>query len=149
MGGGGWECAFANLATETAFLAQSPQLAKQMCIAADFGKVYEIGPVFRAENSNTYRHLTEFNGLDLEMAITEHYHEVVDVLDNLLISIFKGLEAKFEKEIEAVRKQFPCDKFTYLPKTLRLTHKEVVKMLQEAGAKDSEGNLIGDQEDLR
>ncbi|KAL1408373.1 aspartate--tRNA ligase dps1 [Vanrija albida] len=133
---------------ETAFLAQSPQLAKQMCIAADFGKVYEIGPVFRAENSNTYRHLTEFNGLDLEMAITEHYHEVVDVLDNLLISIFKGLEAKFEKEIEAVRKQFPCEKFTYLEKTLRLSHKEVVKMLQDAGAKDGEGNPLGDQEDL-
>ncbi|KAI5294349.1 hypothetical protein KEM55_006647 [Ascosphaera atra] len=42
-----------------AFLAQSPQLAKQMCIAGDMGSVFEIGPVFRAENSNTHRHLTE------------------------------------------------------------------------------------------
>ncbi len=48
-----------------AFLAQSPQLAKQMCIAADFERVYEIGPVFRAEDSNTPRHLTEYTGLDL------------------------------------------------------------------------------------
>lgn len=48
-----------------AFLAQSPQLAKQMCIAADFERVYEIGPVFRAENSNTTRHMTEYTGLDL------------------------------------------------------------------------------------
>ena len=66
-----------------AFLAQSPQLAKQMAISADFGKVYEIGPVFRAENSNTYRHLTEYTGLDLEMQIDEHYHEVLRVLDSL------------------------------------------------------------------
>jgi aspartyl-tRNA synthetase len=43
---------------QTAFLAQSPQLAKQMAIAADFERVYEIGPVFRAENSNTYRHMS-------------------------------------------------------------------------------------------
>lgn len=42
-----------------AFLAQSPQLAKQMCIAGDMDSVFEIGPVFRAENSNTHRHLTE------------------------------------------------------------------------------------------
>jgi aspartyl/asparaginyl-tRNA synthetase len=48
-----------------AFLAQSPQLAKQMCIAADFERVYEIGPVFRAEDSNTPRHLTEYTGLDI------------------------------------------------------------------------------------
>lgn len=47
------------------YLAQSPQLAKQMCIAADFERVYEIGAVFRAENSNTPRHLTEYTGLDL------------------------------------------------------------------------------------
>lgn len=45
-----------------AFLAQSPQLAKQLAISADFGRVYEIGPVFRAENSNTHRHLTEYTG---------------------------------------------------------------------------------------
>jgi aspartyl/asparaginyl-tRNA synthetase len=45
-------------------------------ICADFEKVYEIAPVFRAENSFTHRHMTEFIGLDLEMAIDEHYHEV-------------------------------------------------------------------------
>ena len=59
-----------------AFLAQSPQLYKQMAIAGDFGKVFTVGPVFRAEDSNTHRHLTEFIGLDLEMAFNFHYHEV-------------------------------------------------------------------------
>lgn len=47
-----------------------------LVICSDFEKVYEIAPVFRAENSFTHRHMTEFIGLDLEMAFEEHYHEV-------------------------------------------------------------------------
>ena len=47
-----------------------------MAIASDLERVFEVGPVFRAENSNTRRHLCEFTGLDLEMAIGEHYDEV-------------------------------------------------------------------------
>lgn len=62
---------------QPACLAQSPQLHKQMGICADFGRVFEIGPVFRAENSFTHRHLCEFTGLDLEMEIKEHYFEVI------------------------------------------------------------------------
>ncbi len=61
---------------QPACLAQSPQLHKQMGICADFGRVFEIGPVFRAENSFTHRHLCEFTGLDFEMEIKEHYFEV-------------------------------------------------------------------------
>lgn len=59
-----------------ACLAMSPQLYKQMAICSDFGRVFEVGPVFRAENSHTHRHMCEFTGLDLEMEIHEHYFEV-------------------------------------------------------------------------
>lgn len=59
-----------------ACLAQSPQLHKQMAICGDFGRVFEIGAVFRAEDSFTHRHLCEFTGLDVEMEIKEHYFEV-------------------------------------------------------------------------
>jgi aspartyl-tRNA synthetase len=75
----------------SAYLAQSPQLYKQMAIAADFEKVYTIGAVFRAEDSNTHRHLTEFVGLDMEMAFQYHYHEVLDVLGQMFNNIFRGL----------------------------------------------------------
>ena len=51
-----------------AYLAQSPQLYKQMALMADLGRVFEIGPVFRSEKSLTHRHMTEFVGLDMEMA---------------------------------------------------------------------------------
>ncbi|EEB94838.1 hypothetical protein MPER_06285, partial [Moniliophthora perniciosa FA553] len=115
-----------------AFLAQSPQLAKQMCIAADFERVYEIGPVFRAEDSNTHRHLTEFMGLDLEMAIEEHYHEVMELLDGLFISIFRGLREKYKKEIQVIGKQFPADEFKWRegPEgTLKLKFREAIDLL--------------------
>lgn len=50
--------------------------------------------MFRAEDSNTHRHLCEFVGLDLEVAFKTHYHEVVDLIADMFVSIFKGLQAK-------------------------------------------------------
>lgn len=125
-----------------AFLAQSPQLPKQMAISADFGKVYEIGPVFRAEDSNTPRHMTEFTGLDLEMAFDEHYHEVLDVLSGLFTFIFQQLPKRYSKEIEVIRKQFPVEDFLVPDQMPRLEFPEAVKMLREAGQE------IGDYDDL-
>ena len=107
-----------------------------MAIAADFERVYEIGPVFRAEDSNTHRHMTEFIGLDLEMAIEEHYHEVMELLDGLFLNIFRGLREKYKKEIETVRRQYPADEFKWRegPEgTLKLTFKEAVDLLAEDG----------------
>ncbi|EDQ85355.1 uncharacterized protein MONBRDRAFT_38870 [Monosiga brevicollis MX1] len=125
-----------------AFLAQSPQLYKQMAIAADFERVFEIGPVFRAEDSNTHRHLTEFTGMDFEMAFYEHYHEVLDVVDRLFVSIFKGLTEKFGHEIAMVNKQFNREPFKWLEPTLRLEWPEGIAMLREAG------EVIGDFDDI-
>lgn len=76
-------------------MAQSPQLYKQMAIAADFDKVFTVGAVFRAEDSNTHRHLTEFTGLDLEMAFQYHYHEVMLTIGDLFTEIFKGLRDQY------------------------------------------------------
>ncbi len=50
--------------------------------------------MFRAEDSNTHRHLTEFVGLDMEMAFNYHYHEVIEVIGDLFVHIFKGLEQR-------------------------------------------------------
>ena len=57
--------------------AQSPQFYKQIEIAGGRKRVFSIGPVFRAENSNTPRHMTEFTGLDMEMEIKKDYREVL------------------------------------------------------------------------
>ncbi|HXF81864.1 MAG TPA: aspartate--tRNA(Asn) ligase [bacterium] len=60
-----------------AYLAQSPQFYKQMAMAAGFDRVFEIGPVFRADPSFTTRHSTEFTGLDMEMSWIESHDDVM------------------------------------------------------------------------
>lgn len=121
-----------------AYLAQSPQLYKQMAICAEFDRVFTVGAVFRAEDSNTHRHLTEFVGLDLEMAFNYHYHEVLDVIGDMFVNIFKGLQTQYAEEITLVNKQFPAEPFKFLEPSLVMDYKEGVRMLQQAGIKMEE-----------
>ncbi|KAM0944358.1 putative aspartate--tRNA ligase [Dioscorea sansibarensis] len=118
---------------QPACLAQSPQLHKQMAICGGFERVFEVGSVFRAEDSYTHRHLCEFVGLDVEMVIKEHYEEVMDVVDRLFVAMFDYLNENCKKELEAIDGQYPFEPLKYLQKTLRLTFKEGVEMLKEAG----------------
>lgn len=97
----------------------------------------EIGPVFRAENSNTHRHLCEFTGMDFEMVIKEHYFEVLDVFSDLFIYIFDQLNAQHAKELEVINAQHGFEPLKYLRPTLRLTYAEGVAMLQAAGIDQS------------
>mmetsp|Transcript_34682 Transcript_34682/g.53156 ORF Transcript_34682/g.53156 Transcript_34682/m.53156 type:complete len:647 (-) Transcript_34682:292-2232(-) len=118
---------------QDACLAQSPQLYKQMALCSDFDRVFEIGPVFRAEDSNTNRHLCEFTGLDMEMTIKEHYFEVLDMLANMLVFIFEGLATRYRPEIEKVKEQYPFEDFKCKTPVVKLHFKEGVKILAEAG----------------
>jgi nondiscriminating aspartyl-tRNA synthetase len=68
-----------------AFLAQSPQLYKQMLIGAGFERVFEIAPAFRAEPSDTVRHITEFTSLDGEMAYIDDADDLRRMLEELLL----------------------------------------------------------------
>lgn len=128
-----------NYFGRNAFLAQSPQLAKQMAVSADFGRVFEVGPVFRAENSNTHRHLTEYTGLDIEMAIEHDYHEIIDVIDTFLKSVFKAVYAM--PELAEIRKRWPSGEFKFLDETLVLDFKEGIKMLRDDGLDVEEEDL--------
>ncbi len=120
-----------------ACLAQSPQLYKQMMIMSDFGRVFEIGPVFRAEKSFTHRHLCEFVGLDGEMEIKEHYSEVLEVIGDVFKNIFKGLQKSFAKEIQIVKDQYGMEDFLFLEETLILTFEEGCALLKETGIEQS------------
>ncbi|KAJ7461302.1 aspartyl-tRNA synthetase cytoplasmic [Mycena galericulata] len=137
-----------NYFNREASLAQSPQLAKQMCIAADMERVYEIGPVFRAENSHTGRHLTEFTGMDLEQTIDVSYSEVLNTLDSVLKHIFSTLQQRFRAEIETVKRQFPHEDLVWREETLRLTFKEGIAWLREVGWKEEDGSDPSEEEDL-
>ncbi|XP_032680726.1 aspartate--tRNA ligase, cytoplasmic [Odontomachus brunneus] len=125
-----------------AYLAQSPQLYKQMAIAADFDKVFTVGAVFRAEDSNTHRHLTEFVGLDLEMAFKYHYHEVIDTIGQMFTELFKGLRDKYADDIAAVNQQYAVEPFKFLEPALRLEFPQAIELLAEAGV------TLGEEDDL-
>ena len=117
-----------------ACLAMSPQLHKQMTAACSgFERVFETGPVFRAEQSNTRRHLCEFTGLDLEMVIHEHYNEVLDVMSELFVYIFDGINARCKDELERVREQHPFEDLKYSNPTLKLTYAEGCQLLRDSG----------------
>lgn len=131
-----------------AFLAQSPQLAKQMCMAADFERVYEIGPVFRAEDSNTPRHLTEYTGMDLEMALEEHYHEALDIIDGMFKSLWQGIYDRYQPEIDLLSHFYPHEKVLWLEETPRIPFKEGVQMLIDDGWVDEDGKPPSPLEDL-
>ena len=65
----------------------------------------QVAPVFRAEKSLTNRHLTEYTGLDYEMAFQDHYSEVLDVTSDMFCHIFDNIKAQLGPELEAIRKQ--------------------------------------------
>lgn len=119
---------------DEAFLGHS-SLHLQGAICADFERVFEIGPVFRAHAATTHRHLNEYTGLEFEMAINEHYHEAVDVVDELFVWIFDGLKSRHADDLAAVRAQYPtAEELAYARPTLRLTFREAIALLNNAPA---------------
>ncbi|KAG7363109.1 aspartate-tRNA ligase [Nitzschia inconspicua] len=133
---------------QTACLAQSPQLYKQMAISSDLTRVFEIGPVFRAENSHTRRHLCEFTGLDLEMAINDHYMETLEVIHKMFKHIFNGLETRMAKELEIIRQQYQSEPVTFTEEPCVIHWPEAMEILTKEGFDigDGMGDLTGAME---
>jgi nondiscriminating aspartyl-tRNA synthetase len=85
---------------ETAYLAQSPQFFKQMLVGSGFERVFEIGPVFRAEEHRTSRHLNEFISLDIEMGFVNDVHELMDLEEQFLNSLLAELTPRFGNALQ-------------------------------------------------
>lgn len=132
---------------QEACLAQSPQLYKQMAISSDLDRVFEIGPVFRAENSNTRRHLCEFTGLDLELGIQEHYMEALEVIHIMFKHIFNGLETRWAKELDVIREQYASEPVAFTDDPCVLHWQEAMDILKEKGFDVGDGmnDLTGAQ----
>ncbi len=98
-----------------AYLAQSPQFYKQMALASGLERVFEVAPAFRAENSNTNRHATEFTSFDLELSYIDSYEDVMSLEEDLIIySLSKVKECYgdkikelFNEEVIVPTKPFP------------------------------------------
>ena len=83
-----------------AYLAQSPQFYKQMAMASGFERIFEVGPVFRAEKSFTSKHATEFTGFDLEFSYIDSFHDVMKMEEDLLTFMLKEVKDAYGDEIK-------------------------------------------------
>lgn len=85
-----------------AFLAQSPQFYKQMAMCSGFERIYESGPVFRAEKFASRKHATEFTGFDLEFSYINSYEDVMKMEEEMLTYALEGVKVKYGDEIKRV-----------------------------------------------
>lgn len=91
---------------ELAYLTQSPQLYKQIMVGV-FGRVFEVGYVYRAEEHNTTRHLNEYVSLDAEFGFIESEQDIIELHQNLLRYIFKGIQEKCRSELALLKIEIP------------------------------------------
>ncbi len=89
-----------------AVLSQSPQFWKQMMVGV-FERVFEIGPVFRAEKHNTKRHLNEYTSMDFEMGFIDSFYDIMDMETGALQAIMKNLQENYAKELKILNVDVP------------------------------------------
>ncbi len=130
-----------------AFLAQSPQFYKQFAVIGGLERVFEVGPVFRAEPHHTTRHLTEYHSLDIEFGFIEDYNDVMDMVEGF----FKHLVDSLVRDpmIKPILEEFSVE--VRMPKEIpRISIRDAYKILEENYGKkieygddlDSEGERL-------
>jgi len=110
--------------TREAFLAQSPQLYKEQLVL-DFEKVFEIGPFFRAEESHTRRHLSEFISVDIEQAFATA-EDVMKVLEELIHYVCKYVAENCERELKLLKHKIKVPEVPFK----RLTYSKILEELE-------------------
>ncbi len=112
-----------------AYLAQSPQLYKQMLMGAGLDRIYELAPAYRAEQSDTVRHIAEFASLDIEMSFIRSEEDVMDTLEGLMEYSLEYVLRDGKKYLDELGVEVSVPKMPFP----RITFAEAVKLLEEAG----------------
>jgi aspartyl-tRNA synthetase len=113
-----------------AYLAQSPQFYKQMAMAAGFGRVFEVGPVFRANPSFTSRHDTEFTSVDVEIAWIDSHEDVMSFEERWLAHVLAAVKSEHGETIEAT---FETELVVPSPPFPRVSLEHAKELLREHG----------------
>ena len=127
---------------KSAFLAQSPQLYKQMLMATGLDRVYEIAWYFRAEEHNTRRHLNESTAVDLEMAYISSEEDVMKILEDLVHNMWKKA-GECKEELDILGKKIVVPKLPFK----RVIYNDVIKKLNKNGSGIKWGEDIGTEEE--
>jgi len=112
-----------------AYLAQSPQLYKQMLMGAGLDRIYEIAPAYRAEQSDTIRHIAEFASLDIEMSFIQSEEDVMVLLEGLMAHSLEAVKNEGRQYLDELEVDITVPKLP-LP---RITFHDAVKLLADAG----------------
>ena len=128
---------------QTAYLAQSPQLFKQMAIASGLERVFEVAPAFRADHSFTTRHATEFTSFDGEMAYIESFEEVMTELEQSIRYMLTSIKKTCGKEIE---KYFGISEFQLKKPIPRITMARAKEILREMGCASEQPDITTAEE---
>jgi len=124
---GGAELFSINYFDRKAFLAQSPQLYKEQLVMS-LEKVFEIGPFFRAEESHTRRHLSEFVSIDIEQAFASA-EDVMQLLEQLVQHVCQGVNGKCSRELEMLKYKLKIPEVPFK----RLTYDDALRDLKHEG----------------
>ncbi|MCL2339202.1 MAG: aspartate--tRNA(Asn) ligase [Proteobacteria bacterium] len=127
----------------TAYLAQSPQLFKQMAIASGLERVFEVGPVFRANPAFTTRHHTEYTSYDVEMGYIESFDEVMDVLEKTVAYILTSIRKFAGRDI---KKHFGISDFQLKKPIPRITMHAAKEILRARGIASAKADLSTEEE---
>ncbi len=114
---------------QQAYLAQSPQLYKQMLMGAGLDRIYELAPAYRAEQSDTVRHIAEFASLDIEMSFIKSEEDVMNILEGLMVHSLEAVLKEGKRYLEELGVEVAVPQ-TPFP---RVTLAEAVGMLAKAG----------------
>jgi nondiscriminating aspartyl-tRNA synthetase len=130
---------------KNAYLAQSPQLYKQNLMASGLDRIFEIAPAYRAEASDTVRHIAEFTSLDVELAFIESSEDVMAVAEGIVHSSLKHISeaAKDELDLLGVKLSVPE------PPYPRIGYDEAVDMLRSGGMEIEHGDDLGTEGEKR
>ncbi|MCS7143008.1 MAG: aspartate--tRNA(Asn) ligase [Aigarchaeota archaeon] len=116
-----------NYFDRRAYLAQSPQLYKEELVTV-FERVFEIGPFFRAEESNTTVHINEFTSIDIEAAFAD-YNEVMEVLEKLMVHVYQRVIDERGRELSLLNLNIRVPQLPFM----RVTYDEALEYLREVG----------------
>jgi aspartyl-tRNA synthetase len=120
---------------QEAFMNQSPQLFKQLMVGSGLERVFEVGPIFRAEEHNTPRHLNEATSIDFESAFFDH-HDAMDACEHVLKAAYEGVAENCEAQLETLDLtetfEVPDEEFP------RLSYEEAIERINATGELDTQ-----------
>ncbi len=122
-----------------AYLAQSPQLYKQNLMATGLDRIFEIAPAFRAEASDTIRHIAEFTSLDVELAFIKSSDDVMDVAEGIVVNSLRYVREQAKAELKTLGVELG-EPLTPFP---RVKYAEAVEMVRAKGMKLEHGEDLG------